>query len=217
MSKSKAKILSLPITNHANYNAEAERQENVIGARIDEARRKAGLSLVDFSALLRQYGVTMSPSGINKWAKGSALPNAYQMMAVCHALDLDVDVSYFCSSHTPVLNDTGLAKVKEYRDDLIASGRYKPQPKVVSILKYIDMPVSNLADLLALVSSSRKETLRWLVSLRSLFQKVPILACGFLAIAWSQSIMTVRSFGSRSARPWPLERSASLSMMAMAT
>ena len=138
MSKSKAKILSLPITNHANYNAEAERQENVIGARIDEARRKAGLSLVDFSALLRQYGVTMSPSGINKWAKGSALPNAYQMMAVCHALDLDVDVSYFCSSHTPVLNDTGLAKVKEYRDDLIASGRYKPQPKVVSILKYID-------------------------------------------------------------------------------
>ena len=145
MSKSKAKILSLPITNHANYNAETERQENVIGARIDEARRKAGLSLVDFSALLRQYGVTMSPSGINKWAKGSALPNAYQMMAVCHALDLDVDVSYFCSSHTPVLNDTGLAKVKEYRDDLIASGRYKPQPKVVSILKYIDMPVSNLA------------------------------------------------------------------------
>ncbi len=51
MSKSKAKILSLPITNHANYNAETERQENVIGVRIDEARRKAGLSLVDFSAL----------------------------------------------------------------------------------------------------------------------------------------------------------------------
>ena len=145
MSKSKAKILSLPITNHANYNAETERQENVIGAHIDEARRKAGLSLVDFSALLRQYGVTMSPSGINKWAKGSALPNAYQLVAVCHALDLDVDVSYFCSSHTPVLNDAGLAKVREYKDDLIASGKYKPQPKVVSILKYIEMPVSNLA------------------------------------------------------------------------
>ena len=82
MSKSKAKILSLPITNHANYNAETERQENVIGVRIDEARRKAGLSLVDFSALLRQYGITMSPSGINKWAKGSALPNAYQLVSV---------------------------------------------------------------------------------------------------------------------------------------
>lgn len=34
MSKSKAKILSLPITNHANYNAETERQENVIGAAL---------------------------------------------------------------------------------------------------------------------------------------------------------------------------------------
>ena len=145
MSKSKSKILSLPIANDASYNAEAERQENIIGARIDEARRKAGLSLVDFSKLLEQYGVTMSPSGINKWAKGSALPNAYQMMAVCHALDLDVDIAYFRGNYIPALNDAGMAKVREYRDDLIASGKYKPQPKVVNIIKYIEMPVSNLA------------------------------------------------------------------------
>lgn len=217
MSKSKAKILSLPITNHANYNAETERQENVIGARIDEARRKAGLSLVDFSALLRQYGVTMSPSGINKWAKGSALPNAYQLVAVCHALDLDVDVSYFCSSHTPALNDAGLAKVREYKDDLIASGKYKPQPKVVSILKYIEMPVSNLRYPLVPANFSMRATLRWLAFPKSQFQRVLILVYGFPAIVWSLFIMTVRLYGSRSARPWPLERSASLSMMAMAT
>lgn len=145
MGKGKTKILPLSLANDACYNAEAERQENIIGARIDEARRNAGLSLVDFSELLKQYGVTMSPSGINKWAKGSALPNAYQMMAVCLALDLDVDVSYFCSNYVPSLNDAGLAKVREYRDDLIASGKYKPQPKVVNIIKYIEMPVSNLA------------------------------------------------------------------------
>ena len=42
MSKSKSKILSLPIANDSSYNAENERQENIIGARIDEARRKAG-------------------------------------------------------------------------------------------------------------------------------------------------------------------------------
>lgn len=145
MSKSKAKILSLPVTNDANYNAEAERQDNIIGARIDEARRKAGLSLAEFSELLKQYGVTMSPSGINKWAKGSALPNAYQLMAVCHALDLDVDVALFCGNYSPALNDVGLAKVREYRDDLIASGNYKPQSKVVNIIKYIEKPVSNLS------------------------------------------------------------------------
>ena len=98
MSKSKAKILSLPITNHANYNAETERQENVIGARIDEARRKAGLSLVDFSALLRQYGVTMSPSGINKLVppdekKGRLMPvlgrvlvTTAMLQNTCHAI-----------------------------------------------------------------------------------------------------------------------------------
>ncbi len=40
------------------------------------------------------------PSGINKWAKGSALPNAYQLVAVCHALDLDVDVFILQQSYT---------------------------------------------------------------------------------------------------------------------
>lgn len=144
MSKSKSKILSLPAANDSSYNAENERRENIIGARIDEARQKAGLSLAEFSKLLKRYGVTMSPSGINKWTKGSALPNAYQLLAVCHALDLDVDVALFCGDYSPALNDAGLAKVREYRDDLIASGKYKPQPKVINIIKYIDMPVSNL-------------------------------------------------------------------------
>ena len=144
MDKGKSKIISLPAAYSASYNAENERQDNIIGSRIEEARRKAGLSLADFSALLKQYGVTMSPSGINKWAKGSALPNAYQLVAVCHVLDLDVDVSYFCSNHTPVLNDAGMKKVREYRDDLIASGNYKPQPRIASIIKYVEKPVSTL-------------------------------------------------------------------------
>lgn len=144
MDKGKSKIISLPAAYNANYNAENERQDNIIGSRIEEARRKAGLSLADFSALLKQYGVTMSPSGINKWTKGSALPNAYQLVAVCHALDLDVDLSYFCANHTPVLNDAGMQKVREYRADLIASGNYKPQPKIANIIKYIEKPVSTL-------------------------------------------------------------------------
>ena len=36
MSKSKAKNLFLPITHNANYNAETERQENVIGVGSSE-------------------------------------------------------------------------------------------------------------------------------------------------------------------------------------
>ena len=75
MSKSKAKILSLPITNHANYNAETERQENVMGARMDEARRKAGLSSAEFGAHVRKKEVTVSPRGIKKCEKSRALSN----------------------------------------------------------------------------------------------------------------------------------------------
>ena len=115
-----------------------------IGSQIDEARKRAGLSLEEFSGLLNHYGVTVSPSGINKWTMGIVVPNVYQLMAVCHALDLDVDVSYFCANHTPVLNEEGLDKVREYRDDLIASGRYKPPVKAAAI-RYADWPVSNLA------------------------------------------------------------------------
>jgi len=145
MNKEKQKVLSFPAVGNARYNASNERQKNVIGSRIDEARRDAGLSLSEFSDLLKQYGVTMSPSGINKWAKGSALPNAYQLMAVCHALDLEVDVGFFTGDHMPLLNEAGLKKVREYRDDLIASGNYKPERQLASIIKYIEMPVSSLA------------------------------------------------------------------------
>lgn len=144
MGKRRAKIISLPPSRNVSYNAAKERADNIVGIRIDEARKKAGLSLPAFSALLRQFGVSMTPSGINKWTKGSALPNAYQLVAVCHALDLDVDLSYFCSDQTPVLNDEGMEKVREYRNDLIASGRYRPQTKA-SIIRYVEKPVSNLA------------------------------------------------------------------------
>ena len=115
-----------------------------IGSQIDEARKRAGLSLEEFSGLLNHYGVTVSPSGINKWTMGIVVPNVYQLMAVCHALDLDVDVSYFCANHTPVLNEEGLDKVREYRDDLIASGRYKPPVEAAAIRSAV-LPVSNLA------------------------------------------------------------------------
>ena len=144
MGKSKAKIVSFHSPYKGSYNAAKERADNVIGLRIDEARKRAGLSLPEFSALLNQYGVTMSPSGINKWTKGGALPNAYQLLAVCHALNLGTDLSYFCADYVPALNDEGLVKIKEYRDDLIASGRYKPHTKTAAI-RYIEKPVSNLA------------------------------------------------------------------------
>ena len=140
-----SRVISFPTANGSAYNAELERDSNVIGGKIDEARRRAGLSMSEFSELLKIYGVTMSPNGISKWVCGRALPNAYQLVAICHALDLELDLSYFCADYTPLLNDLGQQKLRAYRDDLIATGKYKPQPKVTNILKYIERPVSSLS------------------------------------------------------------------------
>ena len=144
MRRRRDKVISFQSINKSGYNAAKERANNIIGIRIDEARKRAGLSLPEFSALLNQFGVTMSPSGINKWTKGSALPNAYQLLAVCHALNLGEDLSYFCADYIPALNDEGIAKISEYREYLIASGRYKPHAKIAAI-RYIEKPVSSLA------------------------------------------------------------------------
>ena len=65
------KVLSFPTAKESLYNAEIEKEQNIVGERIDEARRKAKLTLPEFSALLADYGVKVSASGINKWVKGS--------------------------------------------------------------------------------------------------------------------------------------------------
>ena len=46
------KVLSFPTAKESLYNAEIEKEQNIVGERIDEARRKAKLTLPEFSALL---------------------------------------------------------------------------------------------------------------------------------------------------------------------
>lgn len=56
------------------------------------------------------------------------------------------DLSLFSSyARSPELNEEGMKKVADYKADLIASGKYKPVTKYRNIIKYIEMPVSNLA------------------------------------------------------------------------
>ena len=127
------------------YNAATEQTENVIGQRIAEARNRAKLSLVKFSKLLEEYGVTVSSVAINKWELGYTIPSAYQLIAVSKALDIDADLSAFTSqAPEPELNEEGLRKVAAYKADLIATGKYKPKP-VNNIIRFVDMQVSSLA------------------------------------------------------------------------
>lgn len=145
MEKHRASILPFKASTSSAYNAEAEKESNVIGQRIDKARRDAGLSMSELSAALRIYGVTMSASGVGKWVQGKALPNVYHLIALCYALKIEDGVSFFTRQYAPALNNEGIRKVQEYREDLVASGRYKPQVNAGITIEYVDMPIGNLA------------------------------------------------------------------------
>lgn len=125
------------------YHAAKEREENYIGRKIAEARQSRGLSLTAFSSLLREYGLAIQRQGLGKWESGDAVPNAYQLLAVCHALGIEDGMNYFTGhpKQSAELNDQGRRKLLDYKEDLIASGRYQPVPDNI---RYLQMPVSVL-------------------------------------------------------------------------
>lgn len=130
------------VTSH--YHAGRERHENYIGKKIAEARKAQQLSLMGLSTRLEEYGISIGRQGLGKWESGAAVPNGYQLLAVCHALHIEDGVDYFthCPQMQPLLDERGLKKLQDYRDDLIASGRYRPE--CPDNITYIDIPVSTL-------------------------------------------------------------------------
>ena len=142
-SEKREKVILLNAKKAAAYNAAADRDKNYIGERIAEERSRQHLNLSDFSALLFSHGVEISPSGINKWELGKAVPNGYQLLAIAHALGLEVEMDFFMST-AGTLNDVGRKKLNAYKSDLIATGLYKPSaPR--AIINYVTKPVSYLA------------------------------------------------------------------------
>ncbi len=63
------------------------------------------------------------------------------MLALCRTLNIRNPLEMYAED----LNDAGLKKLSEYREDLVASGRYAPKRPVPVEIEYIDMPVSTLA------------------------------------------------------------------------
>lgn len=129
------------------YDSVKERSENVIGKRLQQARMERGLSLTGLGELLAKSGLTVHRQGISKWETGGSVPNAYQLVAICHALEIEDGITYFTQTQTKqTLDERGRQKLREYRDDLIASGRYRPSAVVNSgNIEYIEMRVSTLA------------------------------------------------------------------------
>ena len=133
-----------PSKNGVRYSAETEKQNNVIGTRLSEELKNRKLSKKEFCTTLKDFGVDVSQSALGKWTNGLTVPNAYQLLAICYALDLEDGLAAFTGEHTPLLNEAGAEKVRAYREDLIATGKYNPMPTPMNTIRYIDKPVSNL-------------------------------------------------------------------------
>jgi transcriptional regulator with XRE-family HTH domain len=119
-------------------------EQNMIGRRLSEARNRMGLTLQQLSDRLALQGIEIGRAGISRWECGDRQPNASQFLGVCRVLGIENIGAFFgLEPLQPELNEQGMKKLREYKEDLIASGRYAPKHKSENI-RYISMPVSML-------------------------------------------------------------------------
>lgn len=143
-----SKIIPWSAVRKNTYDTVKERNKNIIGQRIQEARTRRGLSLAELSSLLAENGLSIQRQGIGKWEAGISVPNAYQLLALCDALEIEEGFAFFAGRREPFgeLDDVGLRKLEEYREDLIASGRYKRyKVEHQNKIKHIDMRIALLS------------------------------------------------------------------------
>ena len=127
-------------TTGQSFRVAEAKEQNIVGRMLAEARRSAGLSRAELSGALRSCGLEISPSGISKWEQGTRTPTAYHMMALCRVLRIGDPLEIYA----PELNAAGRQKLAEYREDLVASGRYAPQRKPAAELRCIDIKLYDI-------------------------------------------------------------------------
>ncbi|MBR1660522.1 MAG: helix-turn-helix domain-containing protein [Oscillospiraceae bacterium] len=132
---------------HGLYNALADREHNTLGRTLKAVRKAKRLSQHTLRQRLEQHGVSVQIGAISKWETGETIPNAYQFLALCRVLgfeDVMEPLGWEPNPDKLALNEAGLARLAEYRKDLIASGRYRPSRRETAEIRYVDMPVSLL-------------------------------------------------------------------------
>ena len=117
MKKKEGKIVPISAAQGMVYDAAAEMDVNVIGLKIREARKKKGLSIAGFTERLKAFGCEVSVGAAGKWELGYSVPNAYQLVAICLALDIEDQIPFFMKNYTPALNSEGERKVQEYLNE----------------------------------------------------------------------------------------------------
>lgn len=122
-----------------NYRADIARLGNDIGRKIGEARREAKLTQSGLAKKLKQYGVSVQTPAVNKWESGENVPNAYQLMAIIHALGIKDGMAYFSGHVTPLtdsLNSEGRRIAKSFIEFLEGKEKYtrkKPRLREITV------------------------------------------------------------------------------------
>ena len=127
------------------FQAYAACSANMVGEKLRAARKASGMTLSELSEALREYGVLIKTPSVNHWETGETVPNAYQLLALCHALGISGGLAYFTGSVTAgrrdPLNAEGQRMLKSYREFLES----RPQYTEATRLKMVEMPVSTLS------------------------------------------------------------------------
>ena len=112
---------------HNTYYIPEASRDNLLGSRLSLARREKKIRQGQFVRQLEAYGISLSPSSYSCWETGARVPNAYQLLALCRALDIDDIAGYFLEgadrgAGPESLNDEGRALVEQYIRLLKKSG-----------------------------------------------------------------------------------------------
>jgi len=128
------------------YNAKTAKETNTIGRRIAEHRKRQHLTQGELIKRLTAFGVEVQQGAITKWETGMTTPTAYQIIAIALALNIPDMITEFTGIDCPSdleLNKLGLKKLDEYRELLVASGKYKPHiAEIAPVRSMITIPTS---------------------------------------------------------------------------
>lgn len=121
-----------------------------LGEIIAKHRKKMGLSQVDISNMLGNYGISITNKAVSTWEKDVAEPSSSVLLILCKILNI-TDIygdRYGENPDNPLssLNDEGKAKALEYIELLKKSGMYEPiQATIIPFrrsIRLFDIPAS---------------------------------------------------------------------------
>ncbi len=118
-----------------SYDGTKLKEENMFGRKLAEARMTAKISQKKLSERLSDCHIFVSAGAISKWEHGDAMPNPYQLFALCYILKIQDVPAYFTGSvpetydYAPDLDQKGLNLLQVIKEALVSSGQYAPRSR----------------------------------------------------------------------------------------